>query len=107
MISISGVNKSFVLGDSVVHALNDVNLTIEGGETVAIVGPNGCGKTTLANLFPRFFDPIQGSVRIDDVDLRDGRVLRPREPVGIRSRSGNGAISTGHVPRPCGNRHTR
>ncbi len=63
--------------------VTDVNLTIEGGETVAIVGPNGCGKTTLANLLPRFFDPVQGSVRIDDVDLRTVHLKDLRGRIGL------------------------
>jgi len=57
-------------------ALQDVNLRIEGGETVAIVGHVGCGKTTLVQLVARLIDPTDGAVRLDGVDLR---FYSPRE----------------------------
>jgi len=49
--------------------LNDVNFTAEPGQTVAIVGPTGAGKTTIINLIPRFWDPTSGGVRIDDINV--------------------------------------
>ncbi len=51
--------------------LKDVSLTIPSGQTVAFVGPSGGGKTTLANIISRFFDPQSGSVRVGGVDVRD------------------------------------
>ncbi len=63
--------------------LDDIDLRIAFGETVALVGPNGCGKTTLASLVPRFFDPLQGSVRLDGVDLRDVRLQDLRNQIGL------------------------
>jgi len=63
--------------------LQDINLRIVYGETIAIVGPNGCGKTTLANLIPRFYDPIAGSVRLDGIDLRDVRLADIRGQIGL------------------------
>ena len=63
--------------------LEEVNLRIPFGETIAIVGPNGCGKSTLANLIPRFFDPVDGSVLLDGVDLRDVRLRELRNQIGV------------------------
>lgn len=63
--------------------LQGVNLRIARGESLAIVGPNGCGKTSLINLLPRFYDPVTGAVRIDGVDLRDFRVRDVRAQVGL------------------------
>ena len=58
------------------EVLRDINLDVHKGETVALVGGSGGGKTTLVNLVPRFFDPTAGRVTLDGVDLRD---LDPRE----------------------------
>lgn len=60
-----------------------VTLEIKYGETVAVVGPNGCGKSTLINMLPRFYDPIGGSIRFDDVDLREMRLRDIRQRVGL------------------------
>ena len=54
-----------------VSALNGVSLTVQPGETVALVGPSGAGKTTILQLLLRFYDPNAGTVRLDGVDLRD------------------------------------
>ncbi|MGB3081998.1 MAG: ABC transporter ATP-binding protein [Candidatus Omnitrophota bacterium] len=63
--------------------LNDINLTINKGEIVALVGPSGGGKSTLVNLIPRFYDPSEGTVRIDGKDLRDISVRSLREKIGL------------------------
>jgi ATP-binding cassette subfamily B protein/subfamily B ATP-binding cassette protein MsbA len=75
-------NVSFSYGGSQL-ALDRVDLRIPYGETVAIVGPNGCGKTTLANLIPRFFDPTEGTVRLDGHDLREIRQQDLRCQLGL------------------------
>ena len=63
--------------------LRDVSLSVKQGETIAIVGPNGCGKSTLANLIPRFYDPVAGSITINDVDLRQYRLTDLRQAIGL------------------------
>ncbi len=63
--------------------LQDIDLTIPFGETLCIVGPNGCGKTTLVNLLVRFHDPVGGAVRLDGVDLRQLRLRDLRRLVGM------------------------
>lgn len=67
-VELSHVRYSY---DGEKDALRDVSLTIPAGQTVAFVGPSGGGKTTLANLVSRFFDPQEGAVRIGGVDVRD------------------------------------
>ena len=63
--------------------LEEVNLRIAFGETIAIVGPNGCGKSTLANLIPRFADPTAGVVKLDGVPLCDMRLRDLRGQIGL------------------------
>jgi len=65
--------------------ITEVNFTLGFNETLAIVGPNGCGKTTLANLVPRFFDPDQGRIRLDDVPLPEMRLADLRRRIGVVS----------------------
>lgn len=67
-VSIEHVSYSY---DGIKNALNDVSLSIRPGETTALVGPSGGGKTTLANIITRFFDPQKGRVLIGGVDIRD------------------------------------
>ena len=64
-------------------ALSGVNLHIRFGETVAFVGPNGCGKTTLLSLVPRLFDPTEGSVLLDGRDLLQGDIRTLRRQIGV------------------------
>lgn len=64
-------------------ALSDVNLVVEAGQTVALVGPSGAGKTTLSNLVARFYDPTSGRVTLDGVDLRDYDVESFRSLLGV------------------------
>ena len=63
--------------------LTDINLNINPGETCAVVGPSGVGKTTLVHLLPRFYDITQGAVRIDGLDVRDIKLASLRKNVGI------------------------
>jgi subfamily B ATP-binding cassette protein MsbA len=63
--------------------LKDISLQINKGEIVALVGPSGGGKSTLVNLIPRFYDPGQGSVRIDGIEVKDMSIRSLREKIGL------------------------
>jgi ATP-binding cassette subfamily B protein len=65
--------------------LHDVDLEVEPGSTVALIGPTGCGKTTLTTLIPRFYDVDAGSVALDGHDVRDLTLRSLRAAVGIVS----------------------
>lgn len=69
-IEFEGVYFDYENADGDEHILNDVNLKINENETVALVGPSGGGKTTIASLIPRFWDVNQGSIKVGDVDVR-------------------------------------
>ena len=75
---------SFRYGDGP-DILHDINLTIEPGESLAIVGPNGCGKSTLLNLLGRFHDPAGGSVKLGGVELKDLKLKDLRRRIGFVS----------------------
>lgn len=79
--SIEFRNVSFGYGDAVV--LRNVNLTIQHGEQVALVGSSGAGKSTLINLLPRFFDPTEGEILVGGVPIRDMRLDELRSKVGL------------------------
>lgn len=70
-IKFEGVYFDYENADGDEHILNDVNLKINENEIVALVGPSGGGKTTIASLIPRFWDVNQGSIKVGDVDVRD------------------------------------
>jgi ATP-binding cassette subfamily B protein/subfamily B ATP-binding cassette protein MsbA len=63
--------------------LTNIHLHVRAGETIALVGKNGCGKTTLLSLIPRFQDPDHGSVLIDDVNVRTMHLRSLRRSIGI------------------------
>lgn len=69
-IEFEGVYFDYENADGDEHILNDVNLKINENETVALVGPSGGGKTTIASLIPRFWDVNQGSIKVGDVDVK-------------------------------------
>lgn len=78
-------NLSFQFPNSDIGVLNDINLEIQKGMHLALVGASGSGKTTLVNLLPRFYDVKQGSIHIDDVDIKDLSVKSLRNLFGIVS----------------------
>jgi subfamily B ATP-binding cassette protein MsbA len=63
--------------------LDSVRMEVKAGQIVALVGPSGAGKTTLANLVPRFYDVEQGAIKIDGRDIRDLKLDSLREKIGI------------------------
>ena len=71
-IELRGVGLAY--RDDAAPALSDLTLTIRAGETVALVGPSGAGKTSLVNLLPRFLEPTVGDASLDGVPLREWRI---------------------------------
>ena len=65
------------------EAISKINLLVEAGEVLALVGGNGSGKSTLVHLLPRLFDPIEGSIRIDGIDIREVDPVELRKQLGI------------------------
>ena len=64
-------------------ALQDIDLEVQAGQVVALVGPSGAGKTSLVNLIPRFFELSEGAIRIDGVDTRDATLASLRGQIAI------------------------
>ncbi|HEX3998388.1 MAG TPA: ABC transporter ATP-binding protein [Pirellulales bacterium] len=79
-LTFENIHFSYKPGQTV---LDGLDLRIPFGETMAIVGPNGCGKTTLANLVPRFFDPTSGTIRLDGTPIANARLVDLRRQIGI------------------------
>ncbi len=79
-VELRGVSFAYGAGAS---SLRDVDLTVEAGSTVALVGGTGSGKTTLVRLLPRLYDPSSGSVLIDGADVRDVDVVSLRRAIAI------------------------
>ncbi len=79
--AVTFAHVSFAYGDR--QVLDDVSLEVPAGRTVALVGHTGCGKTTLTNLVPRFYDPTAGVVTVDGLDVRDLKLASLRADIGI------------------------
>jgi len=78
-----GVSFAYETADGVKNALSDIDLVVPPGQTVALVGATGAGKSTLAKLVARFYDPTTGRILVDDLDLRDARIGSLRRQLGI------------------------
>lgn len=74
---------SFAYPGSDQMVLKHINLTIHPGETLAVMGATGCGKSSLVNLIPRFYDVTQGSVLVDDVDVREYNLKALRQKISV------------------------
>ena len=76
-------NVSFHYGDDHTEVLSGLKLQVEPGQSIALVGPSGAGKTTLCNLLPRFYDVTGGRILIDGQDIRDFTQKSLREAIGV------------------------
>ena len=76
-------NVFFSYNDDDDYVLKDISLYVKKGETVALVGNSGGGKTTIANLIPRFYDVSKGSIKVDGIDVRDYEIKSLRRNIGI------------------------
>ena len=74
---------SFAYPDAGAYSLSDISFTVARGQTLGIIGGTGCGKSTLVNLIPRFYEVSQGSIKVDGVDVRDYPMEQLRGKVGI------------------------
>ena len=74
---------SFAYPDAGAYSLSDISFTVARGQTLGIIGGTGCGKSTLVNLIPRFYEVSQGCIRVDGVDVRDYPMDQLRGKVGI------------------------
>jgi len=79
-IDIENISFAYPSGDSI---LRNAQLTIQGGETVALVGPSGSGKSTLATLLLRFYEPQQGRILVDGKDLREVSIASLRQNMAV------------------------
>ncbi len=76
-------NVSFAYEDSTEPVLKNISFTVKHGEIIALVGPSGGGKSTLVDLLPRFFDPTEGRILLDGVDIRQLDIASLRSQMGI------------------------
>ncbi len=81
-------NVSFAYPNAKTDVLENISFTARPGEITAIIGSTGCGKSTLVNLLPRFYDVKEGSVTIDGVDIRDIKMEDLRESIGFVPQKG-------------------
>lgn len=79
---------SFMYPDAEENVLTDIDFEARPGETTAIIGSTGCGKSTVINLIPRFYDVTEGSVTIDGIDVRDIDLHSLRDKIGFIPQKG-------------------
>ena len=76
-------NVSFQYADGTLPVLHGVSFVANPGETVAIMGETGCGKTSLIQLIPRFYEPTEGEVLVDDINVQDLKLHQLRKNIGL------------------------
>lgn len=76
-------NLSFSYGEANGNALENINLKIEAGESIGLVGQSGSGKSTLASLIPRFYDYDKGSIKIDNIEINDYQLKNLRKQISL------------------------
>ncbi len=76
-------NVSFRYRDDHAHVLKDISLQVNAGDTVALVGSSGVGKTTLCSLIPRFYEVSEGEILVDGINIRDTKLSSLRRNVGV------------------------
>lgn len=79
---------NFAYPDADEDVLHDIHFTARPGQTTAIIGSTGCGKSTLVQLIPRFFDVTSGAITVDGVDVRDAELKQLREVIGYVPQKG-------------------
>lgn len=78
-------NVNFKYPDAEDYVLSDINFSVKKGETLAIIGATGCGKSTVINLIPRFYDVTEGEVLVDGVNVKDYKQKELRNKIGYVS----------------------
>ena len=76
-------NVTFRYEDDLENVLSNVNLQVEKGEYIALVGSSGAGKTTLCSLIPRFYETTEGSIKVDGIDIKDITLKSLRQSIGV------------------------
>nr|MCR4960565.1 ABC transporter ATP-binding protein/permease [Lachnospiraceae bacterium] len=76
-------NVSFQYEDATIPVIKNVSFTAKHGQTIAIMGETGCGKTTLIQLIPRFYEPTSGEVLIDGINVKNMKLKQLRENIGL------------------------
>lgn len=76
-------NVTFMYSDGVLNVLKNISFTAKPGQTIAIMGETGCGKTTLVQMIPRFYEPTEGQILIDDIDINKYRLEDLRRNIGL------------------------
>jgi ATP-binding cassette subfamily B protein len=76
-------NVSFQYEDGNLPVLHNISFVANPGETVAIMGETGCGKTSLIQLIPRFYEPTEGEVLVDDINVQDMKLTQLRKNIGL------------------------